>query len=106
MTDHVSRIVEELRDRLEALYGDRLERLILFGSQARGDATPESDVDVLVVLEGEVRPVEEIRRTGGIVADLSLRTGVDVAVAFLSQERFQSEATPFVLNVRREGVRV
>lgn len=106
MTERVSALVADLRDRLEELYGPRLERVVLFGSQARGDATPESDVDVLVVLHGDVRPVEEIRRTGGMVSEVSLRTGLDVAVSFISSERFRSEESPFVLNVRREGVPV
>lgn len=106
MTETVSRIVAELREGLEDLYGPRLERLVLFGSQARGDAAPDSDVDVLVVLHGDVRPVEEIRRTGGLVSEVSLRSGADVAVTFISAERFRSEASPFVLNVRREGVAV
>ena len=104
MTDTVSRIVAELREGLEELYGPRLERLVLFGSQARGDAAPDSDVDVLVVLHGEVRPVEEIRRTGGLVSELSLRSGTDVAVSFMSADRFRSESSPFVLDMRREGV--
>ena len=106
MTERVSTLVAELRERLEELYGPRLERVVLFGSQARGDATPESDVDVLVVLHGDVRPVEEIRRTGRMVSEASLHTGLDVAVSFISAERFHSEETPFVLNVRREGVAV
>ncbi|HEX8271193.1 MAG TPA: nucleotidyltransferase domain-containing protein [Longimicrobiaceae bacterium] len=106
MTERVSALVAELRARLEELYGPRLERVVLFGSQARGDATPESDVDVLVVLHGDVRPVEEIRRTGAAVSEVSLDAGLDVAASFISAERFRSEESPFVLNVRREGVAV
>ncbi len=102
----VSGVVADLRASLESLYGERLERVVLFGSHARGDATPESDVDVLVVLEGDVSPVLEIHRTGAMVADLSLRHGIDVSVAFISAERFAAERSPFVLNVRREGVAV
>jgi hypothetical protein len=44
-------VTEAVRD----VYASRLQRLILFGSRARGDATAESDVDVLVVLEGQIR---------------------------------------------------
>jgi predicted nucleotidyltransferase len=62
----------ELRRRFEALYGERLVQMILFGSQARGDAEPGSDIDVLVVLRGEVSPCEEIARTIEDVADVSL----------------------------------
>jgi predicted nucleotidyltransferase len=106
LTETVSRIVAELRQGLEELYGPRLERMVLFGSQARGEATPDSDVDVLVVLHGDVRPIEEIRRTGGLVSEVSLHAGIDVAVTFISADRFRSETSPFVLNVRRDGVAV
>jgi len=106
MTERVSRIVMELRDRLEELYGDRLERVVLFGSQARGDATPESDVDVLVVLRGEVAPIEEIRRTGALASELSLRYDADVAITFTASDRFENGDGPFLRNVREEGVLV
>lgn len=106
MTERVAAIVRELRAGLEATYGERLERLVLFGSQARGDAGPDSDVDVLVVLRGAVDPVREIRRTGEMVAGIALRHDVDVAPAFLSTERWERERSSFVLNVRDEGVAV
>jgi uncharacterized protein len=49
-----------------------LQHLTLFGSQARGDAEPGSDIDVLVVLKSPANPGEEIKRTGKAIADLSL----------------------------------
>ena len=42
-------------------YGDRLVQLVLCGSQARGNAEPGSDIEVLVVLWGEVNAGQEIR---------------------------------------------
>lgn len=97
-------ILTDLRHRLTELYGPRLDRLLLFGSQARGDAVEGSDVDILVVLHGEVRPGEEIRRTGGIVAELSLANDLVISCAFVSSQRFMAEKSPFLLNVRREGI--
>lgn len=97
-------ILTELRHRLTELYGSRLDRLLLFGSQARGDAEEGSDVDVLVVLHSEVRPGEEIRRTGGIVAELSLSNDLVISCAFISSLRFISGKSPFLLNVHREGI--
>jgi predicted nucleotidyltransferase len=44
---------------LRQIYGPRLRRLILFGSQARGEAIPDSDMDVLVVLNSPIRAYEE-----------------------------------------------
>jgi predicted nucleotidyltransferase len=87
MSEKVRSIVKELRHRLEALYGPRLVRLVLYGSQARGDAEPGSDIDVLVVLQGPVSPGEEIARTSDIIASLSLAHGVVLSRAFVSAER-------------------
>ncbi|MEL6222113.1 MAG: nucleotidyltransferase domain-containing protein, partial [Cyanobacteria bacterium J06627_8] len=44
-------VLDSLSNYLNHLYGQQLEELILFGSHARGEATPESDIDVLVVLK-------------------------------------------------------
>jgi predicted nucleotidyltransferase len=106
VSERLQNLLAELRRRFEALYGPRLVRLMLFGSQARGDAEPGSDIDVLVVLEGPVRPGEEIRRTLDSVADLSLENNVVFSCIFVSRERFETELSPLLINVRREGVAV
>jgi predicted nucleotidyltransferase len=69
MNDKLTTILAELRRRFEVLYDTRMVKMMLFGSQARGGAEPGSDIDVLVVLRGEVSPCEEIART---MADVSL----------------------------------
>ncbi len=104
MGDDLRIILAELRQRLEALYRSRLVSLILFGSQARGEAVPGSDIDVMVVLSGPVAVGEEIRRTGAILAELSLRHDTVISCVFMSAERYASEQSPLLLNVRREGI--
>lgn len=78
--------------------------MLLFGSRARGDADEDSDVDVLVVLTGEVDAMTEIHRTGGIVAGLCLRHNLVISCVFVSLRRYEIEQTPLLMNVRREGV--
>jgi len=104
MSERLQKLLAELRRRLEALYGPRLLRLKLYGSQARGDAEPGSDIDVLVVLAGPVRPGEEIRRIGDLTAGMSLENNMVISCAFISGERFEREESPLMINVRREGV--
>jgi predicted nucleotidyltransferase len=106
MADKLPEILAELRRRLEQLYGPRLVRLVLFGSQARGDAERGSDIDVLVVLDGPVKPGEEIERTGEIVAGLSLEYDEVIACVFISSDQFANQGSPLLLNVRREGVTI
>jgi len=98
------RVLSELKRRFEALYGDRLDRLLLFGSHARGDPEPASDVDVLVVLKGSVDSNVERDRTLDIVAGMSLENDVVISCVFMDQERFLTRQGPLLRNVRREGV--
>ena len=106
MEDRLKSILHTLRQQLEALYETRLVDLVLYGSQARGDMTPESDVDVLVVLTGPVNPGEEISRTIEIVTALSLQYDVVISCLPVSAERFQNERSPWLINVRREGITI
>jgi len=50
MNENLSEILGGLHHYLEGLYCDRLIQIILYGSQARGHAQPDSDIDVLIVL--------------------------------------------------------
>ena len=104
MNDQVKTIVAEFRTRLQQLYGERLEQVILFGSQARGDAVEGSDIDVMIVLKGEVKVGEEIARTSQLCSDLSLAYDVALSRIFTSAERFAHEHSPLLVNVHREGV--
>ena len=106
MNPRLMAILAELRSRFEALYGDRLVKLILFGSQARGDADADSDIDVLVVLKGEVNPFEEIERGSHVTAAVSLEHDVAISSIYVPAERYNRGAGPLLLNVRAEGVSV
>lgn len=97
-------LLANLKSEFQVIYGDRLVAVILYGSQARGDAQSDSDVDVLVVLRGSVSPATEISRVGPITAALSLANDVVISCVFISEERYATEQSPLLINVRREGV--
>lgn len=99
-------ILKHLKQDLTALYGDRLVHLTLFGSQARGDQDPDSDIDVLVVLRWLVSPGEEIKRTGEIVAALSLHHNVVISCLFMDETQYRTRNNALLRNIRKEGVLV
>ncbi|MGC8781221.1 MAG: nucleotidyltransferase domain-containing protein [Anaerolineae bacterium] len=99
-------ILRSLRGELARVLGDQLQAVILYGSQARGQPRAGSDIDVLVVVRDDSDYGDLIRRTSAIVSSLSLQHDVVISRAFVSRERFEREQTPFLLNVRREGVPV
>ncbi len=98
--------LRELKRELEALYGERLKGLYLFGSRARGDAEPDSDVDVAVVLDHVDSVFEEIHRMGGIGSRISLQLDVNVSLIPVDVAGLTTGASLFLRNVAREGVAV
>jgi predicted nucleotidyltransferase len=102
----LEQILREFRDGLEQIYGSRLIRAVLFGSQARDEAKPDSDIDVMLVLRGLVNPHEEIRRLSVFKAELCLKYDVVVSCVYVSEAEYSQDGTPLLLNVRREGVPV
>jgi predicted nucleotidyltransferase len=106
LNNHLTLILAELREYLTTLYGARLVDVILFGSQARGDAVVGSDIDVLIVLKGTVSQFEEVARTSEFTSALCLKYDVLLARVFLSEKEFLHSQMPFVQNVRREGIHV
>ena len=106
MNEKLTAILAELRHRFEALYGERLVQMILFGSQARGDAEPGSDIDVLVVLKDPVHPGDEIDRTIETVAELSLQHAEVISCVFIGENRFMHRYGPLLRNIRREGIKI
>ncbi len=106
MTPKIRTVLAELRARLRELYGERLVKLVLFGSQARGDARPDSDIDVMVVLKGEVEVETERRRVLPITLELSLENNVVILCSYVSERRFDQEQSRLLHNARTEGVAV
>ena len=100
----VSRALAELKHALHIIYGDRLQGVYLYGSYARGDFHAGSDVDVLVVLAGQVRPAQEIDRVNAAVSDIGLRYDLLIAIYPTSVDWLLERQSPFFKNVRREGV--
>ena len=106
MNSNLPPILSELKQRLSEHYGDRLDRLVLFGSQARGDAEPGSDIDVLVVLKGEVNPYRETRSTSEIRGEINLRNNVLVSCMYISSDRYRNRRGSLVTNALREGISI
>ena len=96
--------LREAKAALERLYGERLVKVILFGSHARGEAHEESDVDVLVVLQGEFRVYDEIKRTSDIVLDASLKHQEALSLIMMAEKRFSDPGHPLMMNVNEEGI--
>lgn len=97
-------ILHELKAGLADLYGERLVSVILYGSYARGEATDDSDIDVVVVLKGEVVTGREIDRMLDVLMELDMKYNTLTSVCPVSVDEMQNANYSLIMNVRREGM--
>jgi predicted nucleotidyltransferase len=94
-----------LKERLRSLTGGAMVKLVLFGSRARGDADPDSDVDVAVVFRSSDSGMKD--RILDIVAHIELEQGVPLSTFVLTEEeygRLLLRERRIALDIEREGV--
>jgi predicted nucleotidyltransferase len=99
-------VVLQLEGELKDFYGDRYRGLLLYGSYARGTAWEGSDVDLLLLLDGPVDPVQEILSTNDLVSDLSLASTLLLSVMPASFDAFQRGEGIFLDAVRQYAIPV
>ena len=96
-----SELVEEIKKAL----GDRIISIILYGSVARGTDTPESDIDVAVIVKSALDHNEEDALSDAVV-DMNLKYDKVFSVIDIEDEIINKwgDVIPFYKNVRKEGI--
>ncbi|MBR6222138.1 MAG: nucleotidyltransferase domain-containing protein [Lachnospiraceae bacterium] len=97
--------IECMCNDLTGIYGSLMDRVILYGSYARGEETSESDVDIALVLNGE--DVEEKHEAmNEIIIDYELDQGVTLSVIAVDKKEYDdwNDVIPFYKNITKEGI--
>jgi len=100
----ITSILNELKQELKELYGDRLVKLILFGSHARGEAHHDSDIDLLIVLKNNISQFQEIRNMSELRVRMLLEHDELVSIIPMSEEDFRTRNVALLRNIRKEGI--
>ena len=103
----IKKILHDLKKGLVEIYGDQLKAVYLFGSFARGEGKlPDSDIDVMVVLNGEFKYWEVSKRSSDFIASLSLENDVVISRKFATDAEYIKSKMPLFINVRKDGLAV
>jgi predicted nucleotidyltransferase len=105
LTEEEKKAVAEIKEEILALVGDRLRGFYLFGSKARGDYDPESDVDLAILVDGLDRTTKE--RIIDVVADKEIKFLVVISSLVLSWQDFsdlKERERRIALDIESEGI--
>lgn len=96
--------LSEMSERIYRIYGEELDRVILYGSYARGDQTSESDVDIAVVIRKDTEQMHD--KLLDLVVDYELDLAVTLSVVPIEYDNYieWSKVLPFYKNIDREGI--
>ena len=106
MSTRVKKLLKTFKSELNRIYGNQLKAIYLYGSYARGEAQPDSDFDLDMVLRGEFDYLEMLKRSDDFAASFCLEHDVVVSRAFVTEKEYKEKQIPFLINVRRDGVMV
>jgi predicted nucleotidyltransferase len=104
MTGNIAELLKTLKAGLIRIYGERLKDLYLYGSYARSEQQPDSDIDVMIVLDAYESYGREIDRTGELVSKLSLDYDISISRVIMTEKQWKAGNTPLLRNIHIDGI--
>jgi predicted nucleotidyltransferase len=105
-TEKRKNVVEKIGKTIHGI--DPTATAILYGSEARGEARSDSDIDVLILLEGEKMTLKREMEITGPLNEIEWQTGVLVSPTVMLRKQWENMPfkTPFYINVMNEGIKL
>ena len=99
-------LLQEIKARLHGVHGNRLRGVVLYGSEARGDADADSDIDLLVLLDEVAEYGRDLETNLRALYPLALQIGRPISAKPVSATEYETVDCPLYREARREGVPV
>jgi len=99
-------LLKRIRESLEEAFGERLKGIVLYGSEARGEATPDSDIDILVLLAGPIKLGRDLRTIIHALYPLQLEIDRIIEAFPVDEADYLRGEYALYRNALREGIRL
>ncbi len=99
-------LLKEIKARLSKAHGNRLFGVVLYGSEARGTAGPDSDIDVLVLLEGPVNYGRDLETNLEVLYPLSFQIERRISAKPIDASEYERIECPLYQRAHREGIAI
>jgi len=104
MDQRIKRLINQIKAHLIEMYGGKIKKIILYGFCVRGEAAKDSDIDILVLVDQSLNPFEVRESLSDLLFDILLEEGELVSVIAVPEHLYENYNSPFMLNVRKEGL--
>ena len=107
MPNKIDKILKQFISQISDLIGDRLKKVILYGSYARGDYKNNSDIDIMILTDFNDEELQEYRiKIRDLACDLELEDNIISSPIVRNIEKYNNRINviPFYMNVQKEGV--
>lgn len=107
MPENINNIIQYFTNKVRTLLGNRVKKIILYGSYARGDYNDSSDVDIMILTDFTFEEIEKYRDDiSDIAFDIELETGIILSPIIKNIDKYNEQVNiiPFYTNVQKDGV--
>jgi predicted nucleotidyltransferase len=107
MPENVSSIIYKFSQEVKCMLGEKLTKVIVYGSYARGDYRDNSDVDIMILVKLSDEEIRAIKNDiYDLAFDVEMSTGIEISPVIKNEEQYEYwvDTLPFYRNVRDEGV--
>lgn len=107
MPNNIQKILNDFLEDVKTLLGNRLKKIVLYGSYARGDYNKNSDIDIMILTDLMDEEISEYsNKVWEKCADIEIDNGIVISPLIRNIDKFNSwlDVKPFYMNIMNEGV--
>ena len=107
MPNNIQKILNDFLEEVKIILGNRLKKIVLYGSYARGDYNKSSDIDIMILTDLSDKEINDYSmKIWEKSADIEIDKGIVISPLVRNIDNFEawSDVKPFYINIMNEGV--